>query len=579
MLFAFWRRHADAFPEPLASRVRSLVGEDEQVLASGTASLIKAWSPAVLWKDGDNATGCAASNGADRAPPGQPIVRRDGDSLTIAAGTFPQYGLYYARASNDDYVLVSSSVETLARLLPDASLSVRRLLSYLVWTATDPDLGSTVFMGIRRLRPCETLAAGPNGVRVWRDVPRVGRRYRRARVDDLAAQLRERLRLAVERAIGSSSRVGVLTSGGLDSSGVLALAADLVGRGNDGSVLPLAVRFAAPGDDRPYLDAICAALDLRPDCLTARDVGSWFRQSLCVDARPTAVCTMSFDLALSAACVRRKLDVVLTGGSGDAICGGPMVLAQLARRGHLIAAVASALRMRVPWPTTPLGRVRYWVFTPLMPRRLFQARRRGTYRSAWIPPRFQPLLDQSWSAEESSEDILPDTPDAWMERLCGASGMSDVADGASQQLAATGCAPVDIFLDPDLVRFVLELDPTVLSHGDEYRGLYRLAMKGLLPERVRHRQDKASYEPIMAQAALSADALEMLRDLGSLETLATRGLVDPDPVRPMFDAWLAAVRRGERTERDPADEQWNQVWQLLSVEAFLRDQGYGRNLA
>jgi hypothetical protein len=133
-------------------------------------------------------------------------------------------------------------------------------------------------------------------------------------------------------------------------------------------------------------------------------------------------------------------------------------------------------------------------------------------------------------------------------------------------------------MDLDLVRFVLELDPILLSHGHEYRGLYRLAMKGFLPESVRNRQDKARYEPAIAETVLGSEVLDVVEELASLAHLASRGLVDPAPVKQFFIAWLAAVRRGERTGPDPADERWELVWQLLSVEAFLREHGRGRDL-
>jgi hypothetical protein len=50
-------------------------------------------------------------------------------------------------------------------------------------------------------------------------------------------------------------------------------------------------------------------------------------------------------------------------------------------------------------------------------------------------------------------------------------------------------------------------------------------------------------------------------------------LVDPAAFRAPFDAWLRALKRGERRGADPADEFGHQVWQLLSVERFLRQHG------
>jgi hypothetical protein len=163
-----------------------------------------------------------------------------------------------------------------------------------------------------------------------------------------------------------------------------------------------------------------------------------------------------------------------------------------------------------------------------------------------------------------------------MERLCDGSVLPDTVDLAGQVTSVTQCAPLDPFRDFDFVRFILQIDPLVLGDGRTYRGLYRLAMKGVLPDRVRLRADKGRFEPGVAAAALAADGLEGLRDLASLDAFATLGFVDPEPFRPIFNAWLRVVERGERPDRDPDDEWWQPVWQLLSIEAFLREHGKGR---
>jgi hypothetical protein len=165
-----------------------------------------------------------------------------------------------------------------------------------------------------------------------------------------------------------------------------------------------------------------------------------------------------------------------------------------------------------------------------------------------------------------------------MEELWDGDSVVTSADGGGQALALTHTGGFDVFSDFEFARFMLEIDPVVLSHGHEYRGLYRLAMKGIIPELIRTRQDKGVYEPAIAASVLAANAFDLLNDLSSLDALATRGLVDPVPFSPMFHRWLGAVRRGERPDFVPGDEYLHQVWQLLSVEAFLREHGHGRDL-
>ncbi len=273
-------------------------------------------------------------------------------------------------------------------------------------------------------------------------------------------------------------------------------------------------------------------------------------------------------------------DVPLHGGGGDTLLGGPLPFAQLARRGHPLAAVAAAWRLRVPWQMSAMGRVRSLVISPLLPRAVVRRRRRRALGAAWMTHRSLSVArDVSSSFEYQRAQDLPDTPDAWMRSLVDDQEQADVADLGGQILASTGNAPIDAFMDFEFVRFMLQIDPVLLSHGHEYRGLYRLAMRGILPEPLRNRQDKARYEPAIAETMLGSDAFGALQDLSSLEELATRDLVDPRTFGPLFDEWFAAVRRGERVDPDPADERWEAVWQLLSVEAFLREHGRGRDLA
>jgi asparagine synthetase B (glutamine-hydrolysing) len=579
MFFAAWWRDGRPTAEPIALGVRAMLDAPGAVRANQGAASVAAWAPGCLERQGQAFVAYAVESKAGRAPRGHPSVQWDGGTLRGILGPLPEYPLYYVRAPGDRYILLCSRLEPLARLLPEAPLNTQRLV-YVLRSAEVPGLdpATTAYAGIRRLRPCETLIANQEGVRIERNVPRIGTTYRRGRPEDLAFEMREQLDRAVGRAMDGAKRVAVFVSGGLDSSAVLALAAARCRGATRAELKALSVQFAAPEDDRPYFDELMEALGMTPVRRSPRDVGKWLEQSLGFDGQPGQASSTCLFLMLSSVAVECKADATLHGGIGDNIVGGTIPYAQLALRGHPLAAVIAAWRMRVPWPTTAWGRVRSLVLAPLLPRRVSRWRRRRAAHAPWLTARSIALLNRCQDSAPPPHP-LPDTPDAWMRALCDDEGEIDSADCAGQVLALTGCAPVDVFLDSEFIRFVLQIDPILLSHGHEYRGLYRLAMKGVLPERLRTRQDKGRFEPGVAAAALGADAVDMLRDLASLQSLRGRGLVDPIPFGPIFDLWLAAVRRGERVDSDPADERWEQVWQLLSIEAFLRKHGRGRDLA
>ncbi len=580
MFFAAWWHPSLPRDDSIESRVRALLDSPHSTRAEGLTATIAVWSPARLERLGRKDVAYAAEGPDGVMLQAQPSVELEAETLTATVGPLLSYPLYYCRGADDEYVFLCSRLEPLARLRPQAALRTDRLLYVMRSSqgAADPDPGATVYSGIRCLRPCETLTAGSAGVRLNRHVPRLSAGYLAGKPKDLAIELRRQIERAVDRAMGSAGRVAVFVSGGMDSSGVLAVAAARSRSAGARELIPLSVQFASPGDDRPYLEELATDLAVTPVRLTARDAGKWVERSLYADGQPATVSTACMFLALSEAAVNRHVDISLCASMGDNLLGGPLPFAQLALRGHPVAAVTAAVRLRAPWETTACTRVRSLILSPLVPPNVFRRRRRRA-RAPWLSRYSLSRLDRAYDAAERSARSLPDSPDEWMRALCDDPDQCDSADGAGQMFSLTGCAPFDVFMDLDFVRFVLQIDPVLLSYGNEYRGLYRAAMKGILPERIRRRQDKSGFESGVAGAIASSDAFELFRDLLSLRALASSGLVEAAPLKPILDLCLAGVRRGERTTRDPSDEYWAQVWQLVSVEAFLREHGKGRDLA
>jgi asparagine synthetase B (glutamine-hydrolysing) len=577
MFFAFWCSPS----RPLADVVSARVDRPGAVRVGGSNAGIAAWPPARLVQHGRIVTAHAAFDPSGGSLPGHPSAQLDERTLTIAAGPLPQYPLYYTITAGRDHIVACSQLEPLARLFPDAPLDAHRLVSLIAY-GDDTDSSATVYAGIRRMRPGETIVAEGNLVRVVRDFPRIGLRYRTGKVQDLAAELRYRLGAAVERATRGAKRVAVFASGGLDSSGVLALAAAQCRGLPAKAVDAISVQYAGPGDDRPYFAELTVSLGIDPLLLRPQEAAPWFRRSLCMDGQPGNLASTCLFLLQGARAVERGADVVLTGVGGDSICGGLLPFSPFAnwtREGRVLAAINGALRLRIPWPMGPWLRMRY-ALSPLVPDVARRLKRRFSRRkgASWLTPRSRSLLEDCREADESAAEDPPASPDAGMKFLCTQCQLTDGADVLGQLGTVTGCFPVDVFLDEDFVRFMLELDPALLNHGHEFRGLYRLAMKGILPERLRRRQDKGIFEPAVAAAA-APSGLEALRDLASLKELASRGLADPTPLRRDADTCFAMVERGERAHDVSGDEWFQRFWQLLSAEAFLRECGRGREIS
>ena len=126
---------------------------------------------------------------------------------------------------------------------------------------------------------------------------------------------------------------------------------------------------------------------------------------------------------------------------------------------------------------------------------------------------------------------------------------------------AGGCTHLEPFLDDDLVEFLASLRPELLFHGGWVRGLFRHAMRGVVPDDVRMRQDKADFEPAFLELVQAAGGFKIFEPLLTMTGLADHGLVEPRAVRQRFDALVETPLDGRL---------WVELWPLLSAEAFVR---------
>jgi hypothetical protein len=442
MFFLAWRLPGAPLQDGLASRLDALLrGPKAQRTEIGDAVLV-VWSPAgVRWREGGIAA-CAVSFAAAEAPSGHPVLSLTEEGVSVSAPPFPQYPAYYVRGPGDGFLLVSSRLEPLVRLFPEAPLSARRLACWIRWSSgvTDLDVGGTAYAPIRRIRGGEQLrACRRHGVVIQRELPSVAPRYRHGAPAQVAHELHAQLQGTVDRLVGGAKRVAVLVSGGLDSSGVLALAARSPASVQR-EVLAISAQFASPKDDRPYFRDLIRAVGTPTVVLSARDAGTWLPRSMCIDAQPLNS-TGSLMLMLSRAALDSSAGVTLHGGGGDTVMGGPLPFAQLARRGRPLAALLGAWRMRLPWRMSPIGRIQSLVISPLLPRIFLRRRRRRALRASWLTPRSSSLLESCRRATEQPPNALPDTPDAWMRALVDDPEHADAADFGGQMLASTGNAP------------------------------------------------------------------------------------------------------------------------------------------
>jgi asparagine synthetase B (glutamine-hydrolysing) len=386
-------------------------------------------------------------------------------------------------------------------------------------------------------------------------------------LSDAPAALRRALEDAVDAALVGVRRVAVMTGGGIDSSVLLALATRWAKR-TGGSAFAISLDFEGPGDDRPHLRALeqhldCEVVRVKPE--EAADRIALLTSG--ADQAPIWHPMMPIEVELLARARAHGAERVLCGGGADELFGGsPQALAEVAWRGHPVRAIRAASRLS--GFGQPRVRAWTWVLRPLLGRALptkvrgWRDRRDARFAPpAWAGPVLRSFFDEQRRVAGVHVRRPPRTE---AERFAA------IRDDPSRIVLAwvrhqeAHAARVDLwwpYLDLELARAVAALHPDYLLFGDRWRGLLRASIRDLVPDSLRERTDKASFEPAMRRFVDAAGGLESLRPLASMRELASLGVVDPAAFAVAFDRFVAAPHEGEH---------WVTEWPALAVEAFLR---------
>jgi asparagine synthase (glutamine-hydrolysing) len=466
--------------------------------------------------------------------------------------------------------VLSSELEAVLPFVPSKAVDGEHL-SQLIALGYSADPRSTPYQEIRRVAPCEAINVDARGAQFHQEMPRVGVAFFRDAHPDLALELFAQVQAAVERAMGRTTHVAVLAGGGLDSSGILALALQLSAARAGSTVVALAQTWDGPGDDRPYLAELERSLGITARRMAAEDAAPQFSRSLCADAQPQMSPFACGEMQLWTECLDAQ--AILAGHGGDLVFGGDVSFAPQLLAGHPLRALHNAMRLQVSWRASWHERL-LWaarpLVAPLLPRAFLIARRRRSARRPWMTQR---LVDSIEAPLRATVDRRPPrSPAEKMAAFCSLPAFQALTVSWGQLASVTGAAPVDVYRDAELLRFLAHVDPATLQHGHRYRGLYREAMRGRIPEPVRLRADKAAPVPLVAATAAAPEARAALRGLATGDELAARGLVDRNVFRETAAAWSATLN-GQASGRAAEDwdwPRWCQVWAALATECFLR---------
>ena len=472
--------------------------------------------------------------------------------LVLARDRYGIKPLYY-RANSSGGLEFASEL----RALPRGEIDLDALEAFLAFNSIPAPL--TIFRDARKLPPGHLLVWEAGETRVERFARPAPAALDDLRDDDeaeLIEELRARLRDSVRAHLVSDVPVGVLLSGGIDSSALTALAAQE-------SHEP--VRTFSIGFEERSFDELGDAR------LVAERYGTQHRELV---LRPDAALLLpalaeAFDepfadssalpTYLVSQLAAQDVKVALSGEGGDELFGGyyTYVADQLALRAGGAARLARPLVERLPTSTA---------------RASFDYKAKRFVRGAHLPPlerhhAWKEIFSPEARAELTGRRHAFDPVDLYRARFAETEGAEPLArlqdvdlgiylvddllvktDRASMAHSLEARVP---FLDPAVTNFAAALPAKHRVHGLRKKVLLRKAVAPLVPREI-VRGKKRGFS-IPAAAWLRGELEPFARETLSAETLRRQGYFRPEAVTALLDRHVAGKEDLSR-----------QLWGLLA---------------
>ena len=414
----------------------------------------------------------------------------------------------------------------------DTDVDPVALHHYLSWHSVVP-APRTILKGVRKLAPATILVVEPDGTRREREYwnPAHERDEGERTEAEWREALLEALRVAVRRRMVADVPVGVLLSGGLDSSLIVALLAEQGQRGLATFSIGFPDAGGREGNEFAFSDLV--ATQYATDHHQIRVGTDELVQSL-----PQAIAAMSEPMVshdcvafwLLAQAVSRERKVVQSGQGADEVLGG------------------------------------YSWYPPLL-----EAPGSGldTYAAEFFDRDDAQLRELTGAA--AADDVSRAFAAGWFERAGAATPVDralrldsrimltdDPVKRVDNMTMAHGLEARTPFLDHELVELAARIPPS-LKLADGGKGILKAASRGIVPDAVIDREK--GYFPVPALSHLEEPVLGMVRDALTSSAARSRGLFHEDVV----DAMLADPN-AHRTNLDGST-----LWQLGLLELWLQE--------
>ncbi len=483
--------------------------------------------------------------------------------LMLARDRFGIKPLYYEL--REDRIAFASELKALL-CQPDFPREVdhRALHSFLAFNSIPAPL--SIFRAARKLPPGHLLTCTPEGAaieRFARPAPAAETDLRHEGTDELAEELRARLAESVRAHLLADVPVGVLLSGGVDSSGLTALAAQQ----SDERVRTFSIGFQERSFDELELARLVArryGTD-HHELVVSPDIADLLRTLAAAFDEPFAD-SSALPTYLVSELAASQVKVVLSGEGGDELFGGYETYAadQLALRIGSAAALLAPLAARLPSSNSRVS---------------FEYRAKRFTRAAGLPPLERHHgWKEIFSAGQRAELLQPawqdpgyDPLSAWRERFAETEGapllarLQDVdlglyladdllvkTDRMSMAHSLEARVP---YLDPVVSELALALPTQMKVRRLAKKRLLREALAPLVPREILRARKRGFSIP--AAAWLRGPLAPFAREVLAKSRTTAQGFFDADAVSRLLHEHLA--RRQDHSR---------QIWGLMSFSLW-----------
>jgi len=413
--------------------------------------------------------------------------------------------------------------------------------------------GESLFEGVSRLPAAHVLEVSPAGLslrRYWSPEAVAAERHAFT-PEAAAAEMRRRLDEAVRCRLSRVAKTGAHLSGGLDSSAISVLAArELRTRGqalHAWSFLDVQRNDLKLEDDAEFVQSV---LDQEPGIVWSpvRQARDDVDQGPYHPDLPLPLGAEDPDFAVCAGAAASGVDLILSGWGGDeaATFNGRGVLAEHFLHGKWLELARELSAIKRERGTAFAATIRSEILSYLIPHFMSSWRKRKGGKE--LRERFMAFLSPEFAADPDNEGRLMLHPDGRKNRigLIGSPHIAQRCENWAALGARHGLAFAFPMLDRRVVEFAVSLPSELFLREGRRRRLFRDAMRGILPEAIRLRPDKASPFPSIP-LVLSEQREKLTARLDAATADATvRSLLDTGHLRDR----LQALPEAEKVRRE-----------------------------